>query len=122
MYKRQVQELSSDSFSRNYISRYVSVCLVDSITGEVFYNPLDHRIADFIELFKPEFEEEKLARIRKTALEQLTLKGFLPFDEFAKETGEPRQLLLKAFYDLQKEGRGKLRLLKDIGPVLEGET
>jgi len=117
--ERVAGEISSDSFARNYLSRYVSVCLVDSITGEVFYNPLDKRIASFIDRFKPEFEVETIARLKKAAVEQLALKGFVAFEEFAKGAGESRNLVLKAFYDLEKEGQGRVKFIKDVGLVLE---
>ncbi len=117
--KRVTSEISSDSFARNYLSRYVSLCLVDSITGEVFYNPLDKRIADFIDHFKPEFKVETIARLKRAVVEELGLKGFVAFEEFAKGVGEPGNLVLKAFYDLEKEGHGAVRFIKDVGLVLE---
>ena len=117
--KRVTSEISSDSFARNYLSRYVSVCLADSITGEVFCNPLDKRIANFIDHFKPEFKVETIARLKRAVVEELGLKGFVAFEEFAKVVGEPRNMVLKAFYDLEKEVHGAVRFIKDVGLMLE---
>jgi hypothetical protein len=117
--ERVAGEISSDSFARNYLSRYVSVCLVDSITGEVFYNSLDKRIANFIDHFKPEFKVETIARLKKGLEEKLALKGYVAFEEFAKGVGEPRNLVLKAFYDLEKEGQGRVKFIQDVGLVLK---
>lgn len=57
-----VREISSREFARNYVSRFVSLCLVDSITGDVYYNPADERVARFIEFFKPQFDRERLRK------------------------------------------------------------
>lgn len=115
-------EISADTFARNYVSQYVSVCLIDSITGEVYHNPLDKRITSFVDLFKPELPEEKVEMLKRRALDQLRLKGFIAFQDFAKEASEPRTLLLNAFFVLVKEGKAKARIMKDIGLVLEANS
>jgi len=117
--ERVVGELCSDSFARNYISQHVSVCVIDSITGEVFHNPLDKRIANFIDRFKPEFDEERIQGLTKKAMDEIRLKGFIVPGDFAKDTGEPRAVVLKALYNLERQQKVATRVTKDIGLVFE---
>lgn len=117
--ERVVQEIKSKEFAHNYVSRYVSVALVDSVTGEVYYNPTDDRIANFIDFFKPEFDREKVERVKKHVLEKFRLKDYAVFSDVLEETGEERAIVNKAFYDLEKEGKGRTRYIKEVGLVLE---
>lgn len=117
--QKVADEISSDTFARNYVSRNVSVCLVDSITGEVFHNPQDKRIAGFIDHFQPEFNREKLQRNKDSIWRELEANGVVGYRDFVKETGEDRRILLKAFYELEKEDIGKTRYIKGMGLVLE---
>ncbi len=117
--ERVVQEIKSMKFAHNYVSRYVSVCLIDSVTGDVYYNPADDRIPGFIEFFKPEFDSEKVERVKKHVLEKFRLKDYVVFSDTLEETEENRAIVNKAFYDLENEGRGRTRSIKDVGLVLE---
>jgi hypothetical protein len=116
------KELSSESFAKNYLSQNVSVCLVDSLTGEICYNSLDKRMAEFAERFRPEFEEERIKGLRTKALEKLTVSGFIVPEDFAKETGEAHTTVLKVLYDLEREGKARARVSKDIGLIFEGKN
>ncbi|MBU4374445.1 MAG: hypothetical protein KJ714_08440, partial [Euryarchaeota archaeon] len=84
--ERVIQEISSKEFAHNYVSRYVSVCLIDSVTGDVYYNPTDDRIAGFIDFFKPEFDREKVERVKKHVLEKFKLKDYAVFSDVLEET------------------------------------
>ncbi len=117
--ERVVNEVRSTEFARSYVSRYVSVCLVDSVTGEVYFNPADERIAKFVDFFKPEFGHEMVAKVKKYILEEFKIKDYVVLDDVVKETGEERGIVLKAFYDLEAEGKGRVRYIKDVGLVLE---
>lgn len=117
--ERVIKEINSGDFSHNYVSMHISVCLIDSVTGEVYYNRLDHRIAGFIDFFKPEFNTEKVERLKKQILELFMMKDYVVFDDLLKETMEERTIAIKAFYDLEKEGKGKTRYVKHVGLVLE---
>ncbi|ADI31621.1 hypothetical protein [Staphylothermus hellenicus] len=119
---RVVREISSSEFARNYVSRYISVCLIDSITGDIYYNPADERITKFIEFFKPQFKRERVESVKKTILNKLSTKGYVVLDDVVNETREERRIVLKAFYDLEKEGKGKVKNVKDIGTVFDAES
>jgi hypothetical protein len=117
--ERVQDEVESASFAHNYISRFVSFCLVDSVTGEVVYNPVDDRVVRFINLFKPEFDHEELERVRNYAASRLQMKGYAVLDDVVAETGEPSAIVNKVFYDSQRAGLGRVRYIKDVGLVLQ---
>ncbi len=113
------KEIESTDFAHNYVSRYVSVCLVDSATGEVVHNPADDRISKFVHFFQPQFDNERVARIKDRIRKELSLKDHVLFDDVQKETGEKRELVNKAFYDLLAEGKYRIRPIKGVGLVFE---
>jgi len=119
--ERVINEVRSTGFARSYVSRYVSVCLVDSVTGEVYFNPADERIAKFVDFFKPEFDSERVAKVKGFILEKFSIKDYVVFDDVVEGTKEGRRIVNKAFYDLEAEGRGRVRYIKDVGLVLEAK-
>jgi hypothetical protein len=112
-------EVQSTTFAHNYISRFVSFCLVDSVTGEVFFNPADDRISKFIEYFTPEFNREKIEKVRQYILQKLAVKNYVVFDDAFTELGESRGIINKVFYDLQREDKGKVKYMKEVGLVIQ---
>ncbi|MBE0516648.1 MAG: hypothetical protein IBX41_04550 [Methanophagales archaeon] len=120
--RKVLEHVNSGEFHKNFVSRYVSLCLVDLETGEVFYNESDERIKAYIDLFKPVFDEEKVRAIKEYVLERLGLKNFAVLDrvvEEATEGGEEgKRLAKKVFYDLEKEGMGEVRYDKEFGIVI----
>jgi hypothetical protein len=117
--ERVVTELSSPDFAHNYVSRYVSVCLVDSVTGEVAHNPADDRIAKFVDFFKLQFDKERVERVKNFILRRFSERDYVVFDDIIKETNEERVSVNKAFYDLDSEKKGRARYIKEVGLVLE---
>ena len=120
--KKVLEHINSVAFHKNFVNRYVSLCLVDLETGEVFYNESDDRIKAYLPLFKPFFDEEKIRAIKKYVVGRLELKDFAVLERVVKETAdnseEGRMLAKKAFYDLEKEGIGKVKYEKEFGLVI----
>ncbi|MBU4373626.1 MAG: hypothetical protein KJ714_04135 [Euryarchaeota archaeon] len=54
-------------------------------------------------------------------LEKFELKDYAVFSDVLEESKEDRAIVNKAFYDLEKEGRGRTRYIKEVGLVLELE-
>ncbi|MBU4492229.1 MAG: hypothetical protein KKD69_07190 [Euryarchaeota archaeon] len=52
-------------------------------------------------------------------LEKFELKDYAVFSDVLEESKEDRAIVNKAFYDLEKEGRGRTRYIKEVGLVLE---
>jgi len=116
------EHLNSEEFHKNFVNRYVSLCLVDLETGEVFYNESDEQIKAYVDLFKPMFDEEKMRAIKEYVVRRLELKDFAVLDRVVEEAtdgGEDgKRLVKKAFYDLDKEGIGDVRYDKEFGLVI----
>ena len=119
---RVKKEIESSDFAHNYVSRHVSICLIDSVTGEVVYNPTDDRISKFVEFFQPQFDREKVAKVKEFIRDRLSLKDYVVFNDILEEANEARTLVNKAFYDMEAEGKYRMRLIKDVGVVLEVMT
>jgi hypothetical protein len=117
--ERVVSEIQSEGFAHNYVSRFVSVCLVDSVTGEVFYNPADERIAAFVEFFKPEFDRERVERVRQFVLDAFETKDYVLLEDAVSEIGEARDIVHRAFTGLVDAGGYRMRWIEDVGVVVE---
>ena len=117
--ERVMKEIKSTDFAHNYVSRYVSICLIDATTGELVYNPADERITKFVDFFRPQFDRERVERIKNNILRKLSEIDYVVFGEILKETKEERLLVLKAFHDLETDKIYRLRYIKDVGLVLE---
>ncbi len=117
--ERVISEIRSKEFAHNYVSRFVSVCLVDSVTGEVFYNPADERIAAFVEFFKPEFDRERVERARQFVLDVFKTKDYVLFEDAVSEGGEARDIVHRAFTGLVDAGGYRMRWIEGAGVVVE---
>jgi hypothetical protein len=121
--KKVLEHINSNEFHKNFVSRYISLCLVDLETGEIFYNESDDRIDAYLPLFKPLFDEETMRAIREHVVGRLELKDFAVLDRVVEEATaggeEGKRLAKKAFYDLETEGRGEVRYDKEFGFVVE---
>jgi hypothetical protein len=85
----------------------------------MIFNPLDARITKYIEYFTPEFNSEKTATVRKHIMGRLAVKEYIVLDEAVNETREPKAIVNKVFYDLQHEGKGKIKYIKGVGLVIQ---
>jgi len=117
--ERVLKEIGSTEFAHNYVSRYISICLVDSTTGDIVFNPADNRISKFVEFFRPQFDREKVEKIKGMIKGKLFEKDYVVFDDIVKESKEEAVLVHKAFHDIEGEKGGRLRYIKDVGLVLE---
>jgi hypothetical protein len=120
--RKVLEHIKSNDFHNNFVSRYVSLCLVDLETGEVSYNESDDRLKAYLPLFKPLFDEEKMRAIREHVVGRLELKNFAVLDRIVEEVTdggeEGKWLVKKVFYDLETEGRGEVRYDKEFGLVV----
>ena len=117
--ERVVSEIQSEEFAHNYVSRFVSVCLVDSVTGEVFYNPADERIAAFVEFFRPEFDRERVERVRQFVLDAFLVKDYVLLEDAVSGSGEARDIVHRAFTGLVDSGGYRMRWIEGAGVVVE---
>lgn len=117
-----IKEIQSVNFAHNYVSRFVSVCLIDSSAGEVIYNSADDRIIGYVEFFKPQFDREKVEEIRTYTENKLAAKGYIVFEDTVEELSLPRELVYKVFRDLQHDGLGKMKNIKEVGLALQSKN
>ncbi|MBU4222567.1 MAG: hypothetical protein KKA10_13325 [Euryarchaeota archaeon] len=119
--ERVIEHLNSKEFASRYVSKNVSVCIIDSVTGDVFYNSMDNGITGLIDLFRQEFDREKVERVKKHVLEKLKLKDYVVLGDVVEETKEARSIVNKAFYDLEKDGKCRTRYIRNVGLVIEAQ-
>ncbi|MFC1926708.1 hypothetical protein ACFLWV_03030 [Chloroflexota bacterium] len=117
--ERVEKALTSVDFAHNYVSMHVSICLIDSVTGEVVYNPTDERITKFVDFFRPQFDIERVERIMDIIMRKLSEVSYVVFEDIVEELREDRTLVNKAFHDLDSRKKGRLRYIQDVGLVLE---
>lgn len=111
--------IESDEFNKNFVSRYISICLVDNETGEMIYNKADERIKEYIDLFEPEFDSEKVSKCKKHIMVEHEYDDHLVLDDIITETGLEMRLVKKTFRELESEGYGKVKFIKTVGIVLK---
>lgn len=114
-----LEHINSTEFHRNFVSRYVSLCLVDLESGEVFYNATDEKAKAYLPLFELELNVEKVERCKELIKKKLSLKDYVVLDDVVKEASENAAIVKRAFYELENEGIGKAKYVKDIGLVLK---
>lgn len=115
------EHFKSSNTVRNYVSRFVSFCLVDTVTGDLFYDESDERIARFVDLFRLEFDRERVAKVAQYVLDRLLINGYAVLDDVVVDTAEARHIVNKVFLDLEREGKGNTRYVKDVGITLQSE-
>jgi len=111
--------LQSEEFSKNYVSRYISLCLVDTETGELLYNKTDERIKDYIPLFEPETDLEKVIKCKKYVKTEYEFTDHVILDKLVEEIKMDTRIVRKALHDLEAEGFGTVLYVNGVGLVLK---
>lgn len=117
--ERVIAEMESPEFARNNLGSHVSVCLIDSVTGDLHYSPSDERISGFTDFFRLEFDSERVAVVRQAVQQKLAVASHVVLDDVIKDTDEVEAIVLKAFHELEADGKGRVRHVRDVGIVLE---
>ena len=78
-----------------------------------------HNFSKFVEYFTPEFNREKTEKVKQYILAKLAIKEYVVLDDAITELRESRTLVNKGFYDMQREGKGKLKYIKEVGLVIQ---
>ncbi|WP_440956546.1 hypothetical protein ACSAZK_06455 [Methanosarcina sp. Mfa9] len=116
--------ISSDDFHRNFLSKYLSVCLLDLETGKQLYNPHDTLAKEFAGICEMETETEKSEKlnleVRKAIEDGLLVKDYVVFGDLMKSFGNT-PALKSLFYDYADEGGLKIQFVEDVGLVLMRE-
>lgn len=115
------RHISSEDFHKNFLSKYLSVCLLDLETGKQLYNPNDEVAKEFAKLCELETESEKDAKlklsVRKAIEDGLLLKDFVVLGDISKILGNDAAVK-SAFYEYAEEKGYNIRFVKDIGLLM----
>ena len=103
----------SDDFKKNFLDLYLSVCLIDLLSGELIYNKLDDRIKDYVDVFEPELEAEKVSRAKELIKQKLMLTEAVTLTSVVQESKFSELIVKRAFYELEREKVGKIYKVKD---------
>ena len=115
------RHISSEDFHRNFLSRYLSVCLLDLETGKQLYNPNDEVAKEFAKLCELETDREKSEKlkisVRKTIDDGLLLKDFVVLADIAKILGNDAAIK-PAFYEYADEKGLNVKFVEDVGLLM----
>jgi hypothetical protein len=106
--KKVKEYIASDDFKKNFTDYYLSVCLIDLLSGELIYNKLDNRINSYIDIFEPELETEKIFKAKDIIKRELMKSGYVTLSSVVQNYNLTELIAKKAFYELQKENIGKI--------------
>jgi len=114
------RHIGSEEFHKNFTSKYLSVCLSDLETAELFYNPHDNAARGYASMCRLEFDDEMLTRTRR-CMEDLVdtqsgSKDWVLYEDVAGECGCGDPNLLKAvFYEVADSRGWKVTYVDDVG-------
>ncbi len=113
--------IDSDEFHRNFISKYLSILLLDVETGDLVFNPADETAQAFSEICELEIDSEKVAKVRrdveKAMRDALKLRNYVVFDDIQKALGNG-SLMKSVFYDCAAEMGGEVQFVEGVGLVM----
>ena len=109
--------VTGDGSGTSYLSRNVAVCLIDSSSGEIFYNRNDLRIISYIDYFRSEFDKERVEKQKRIILAEFDSVEYLEFEKIFEKTKEDRFIIRKAFYELEREKAGKIKFVEGVGMI-----
>lgn len=121
-FERRVRDfIDSDDFHHNFISRYLSVLILDLETGDLAFNPADETAQVFSGICELEIDSEKKERVRRTVKEAMlnALKhhDYVVYDDIQKAcTDEP--LVKPAFYECAAGMGGEVQFVEGVGLVM----
>lgn len=109
--------VTGDGSGTSYLSRNVAVCLIDSGSGETYYNQNDLRIISYVDYFRSEFDKERVEKQKRIIRAEFDSVEYLEFEKMFEKTKEDRFIIQKAFYELEREKTGKIKFVEGVGMV-----
>ena len=122
-FERRVRDfIDSEEFHRNFISKHLSLLLLDLETGDLIFNPADETAQAFSGICELEIDFERKARVRRNVREAmndaLKRRNYVIFDDIQKALGnEP--LVKSAFYDCSADMDGEVKFIETLGLVMD---
>ena len=112
-----IRWVTGDGSGTSYLSRNVAVCLIDSGSGETYYNQNDIRIISYVDYFRTEFDKERVEKQKGIIRAEFDSVEYLEFEKIFEKTKEDRFIILKSFYELEREKAGKIKFIEGVGMV-----
>jgi hypothetical protein len=121
-FERRVRDfIDSEEFHRNFISKYLSLLLLDMETGDLVFNPADETARAFSGICELEIDSEREAKVRRDVEEAmlgaLKLHDYVVFDDIQKTLGNG-SLMKSAFYDCAAGMGGEVQFVEGVGLVM----
>jgi hypothetical protein len=121
-FEQQVQDfINGEEFHRNFMSKYLSVLLLDMESGALVFNPADETAQAFSGICELEVDFEKKAKVRRNVEEAmhdaLKLHDFVVFEDIQRTLGNG-SLLKSAFYDCAAGMGREVRFVEGVGLVM----
>ena len=110
------EHICGDEFHKNFLSKYLSICLLDLETGELIYNPYDEVAKEFAKIYEIEMDKEKIAKIERCICNMMEGNDWVTFED-ALSCGE-RSLVKTAFYNIAERKGWKVKFIEGVGLVL----
>lgn len=110
------EHINSEDFHRNFLSKYLSVLLLDLETGKLIYNPHDNTAKEFAKICEMETDEEKRHETKNCIMNMMKGKDYVLFKD-ALACGE-EDIVKAVFYEVAEEKGWKVRYVEDVGLVL----
>lgn len=122
-FERRVRDfIDSEEFHRNFISRYLSLLLLDVETGDLAFNPADETAQAFSGICELEIDSERRERVRldvRGAMnDALERRDYVVFGDIQKVLGND-PLVKSAFYDCSADMDGEVKFIETLGLVMD---
>ena len=115
-FSKEVKDyIASEEFHRNFLSKHLSLCLLDCSTDKVLYNPSDDYSRDASQLFSLELDKEKVRRVMNCVERIIEEKGYAVFEEAMQRCNAEQRYVKAAFYALAEEKGYTVKYVSDVG-------
>lgn len=115
-FSKEVKDyVASEEFHRNFLSKHLSLCLLDCSTDKVLYNPSDDYSRDTSKLFSLELDKEKVRRVINCVEGIIEEKGYAVLEEAVQRCNAEQRYVKAAFYALAEEKGYTVKYVSDVG-------
>ncbi len=115
---KAIQTVSGDQGKKGFSSLYLSFCLIDLRSMSLFFNPGDVRLRPYLDAFRGFRREDLIKDIQRQIQDALLTREGQSVKEVSRATGQPEELVNKAFEMLQRTGLYEVRRLPRAGLVI----
>ena len=116
-FERRVKEfVNGEEFHKNFLSKRLSLCLLDVETGEIIYNKFDSIAKEFAKVCEMEMDEEKIEKAVRCVLAKLEGRNWIVLED-ALDCGD-KEIVKIAFYRIADEKGWIVKYVEDVGLVL----